>query len=288
MTRNMMSRVLVAAVAVPLVIWGAYQPPAFMAVLVLALLALCAGEFLWAEKIRLGHPLFWAGLIGVLIAGFAVTLQLSGITRVDLGFSRNPYLTALSLMLILIWLSGFYARGGGMSFSRRILRSWRFWFGLTYLLACWTSVFWIRQIECLTETNPSEFVLLFFVTIWVSDTAAMLTGKAIGKHKLTPKLSPRKTLEGSVGAIVFSGLAAYLIGMWRIPEVSAMLMIGFGVGVSVIGQAGDALQSAWKRHLKIKDSSGIIPGHGGVLDRFDALLLAAPFALTYISYVICQ
>jgi phosphatidate cytidylyltransferase len=123
-------------------------------------------------------------------------------------------------------------------------------------------------------------LLLFALVItWVADTVAYFVGRAIGKHPLAPHLSPKKTWEGSVASFAGSLLVAMVFTRWIVmplPHLLAMAAVG-----NVAGQAGDLLESAYKRSAGIKDSGSLLPGHGGVLDRIDALILAIPVVWYY-------
>jgi len=127
-------------------------------------------------------------------------------------------------------------------------------------------------------------LLLFALVItWAGDTAAYFVGRAMGKHPLAVKISPKKTWEGSVGSMVGSLVVAWAFSYWiRIPigHLLAMAVIG-----NVAGQMGDLLESAYKRSAGVKDSGGLLPGHGGVLDRIDALILCIPVIWYYLVLV---
>lgn len=116
--------------------------------------------------------------------------------------------------------------------------------------------------------------LLVFAGVWATDTLAYFIGSLLGRHKLKPSLSPGKSVEGGVGGLLGGILAAWLVG---IPlGLPAGLRLGLGLAVAVFGQAGDLAESALKRYAGVKDSGNSLPGHGGLLDRFDSTLLAAP------------
>jgi len=132
--------------------------------------------------------------------------------------------------------------------------------------------------------NP-ELVLGIFVFLWVSDTAAYLVGRGIGRTKLFERISPNKTLEGSVGGV----LSALVVGYWAMPVWCVSLDAGQWLVVaglvSVAGIYGDLLESLLKRSFGRKDSGSLLPGHGGVLDRFDSLILSAPLVYAYLRLV---
>ena len=138
--------------------------------------------------------------------------------------------------------------------------------------------------------------LSVFIFLWVNDTGAYCVGSLLGRHKLFPRISPGKSWEGSIGGAVFVLLAAWGIGWLDNMQVldtdhpstlfTGMLSIpawlGLGLVVVVFGTWGDLVESLFKRTLGIKDSGSILPGHGGMLDRFDSSLLAIPAAVVYL------
>lgn len=126
------------------------------------------------------------------------------------------------------------------------------------------------------------FFLLTVVT-WANDSAAYFVGSAIGRHHFAPSISPKKTVEGSVAGLIASALASlvYAAAMARSPWPA----MGAGLLVGLFGQAGDLFESLLKRDFAVKDSGAFLPGHGGMLDRFDSLILAAPALYYLVSYL---
>jgi phosphatidate cytidylyltransferase len=133
-------------------------------------------------------------------------------------------------------------------------------------------------------------LLTIFVLIWISDTMAYVCGRLFGKHKLWERISPKKTWEGFIGGFIFTVVAGGMIGNWILYNKhdysQELKWICVAAVISVTGMLGDLVESLFKRSIDIKDSGKILPGHGGILDRFDALLLATPFALSV--YWICD
>jgi phosphatidate cytidylyltransferase len=128
-------------------------------------------------------------------------------------------------------------------------------------------------------TEGPVLLLFALVITWVGDSAAYFVGRAVGKHALAPHLSPKKTWEGTMASFVGSLLVAVIFARWLVAPLPHLLAMA-GVG-NVAGQAGDLLESAYKRSAGLKDSGGLLPGHGGVLDRIDALILAIPVVWYY-------
>jgi phosphatidate cytidylyltransferase len=121
-----------------------------------------------------------------------------------------------------------------------------------------------------------EALLLVLIVVWASDSAQYYAGRLFGRHKLSPTVSPKKTIEGAVGGFVVGVAVMIVLGRIWLPALSIWWLAGTGTVLVALGIAGDLFESLLKRSAHVKDSSGLIPGHGGVLDRIDALLLVGP------------
>lgn len=129
-------------------------------------------------------------------------------------------------------------------------------------------------------------VIAVFVAIWVCDSAAFSVGRKLGRHKLFPRVSPNKTWEGAVAGFV-AALAVFVLARALVlPYLSVAQSLVCGSIVGVVGQVGDLAESLLKRDAGVKDSSSLIPGHGGVLDRFDSLLFVAPAMFAYLDFIV--
>jgi phosphatidate cytidylyltransferase len=128
-------------------------------------------------------------------------------------------------------------------------------------------------------------VLLLVFTIVVSDSAQYYSGRLFGRHALAPRLSPKKTIEGAIGGFVLAPVFVYVAAPYGVPAASPVATAVLGVALVAAGIAGDLFESLLKRAAAMKDSSSLIPGHGGVLDRIDALLFATPVFYLYIRWV---
>lgn len=126
-------------------------------------------------------------------------------------------------------------------------------------------------------------VIATLVTIWICDSAAYYVGRALGKHKMAPRISPKKTWEGGIGGAVFAVATMVGFRFWLLDFLSLGDAIVLGLIVGTLGQVGDLAESHFKRDAGIKDSSQLIPGHGGVFDRFDSLLFVAPLVYLYLN-----
>lgn len=128
------------------------------------------------------------------------------------------------------------------------------------------------------ETREASLTYVFYslFMIWATDSGAYFIGRAIGKRKLWPEISPNKTTEGFFGGVVSALAVAALFSVFAAMEVSVVVLLAATAFLSVFGQVGDLVESAMKRHYNVKDSGKILPGHGGMLDRFDSLLFVWP------------
>lgn len=162
-------------------------------------------------------------------------------------------------------------------------------FGVFYVAWLGSHLVLLRELPHLKGLDYSmgfSFVVVIFVVTWCYDTGAYVIGRAIGRHKIFPDISPGKTVEGVLGGLVFS-LAGILIARPIIADYLTLVQsVGLAMIASVIGQLGDLVESMIKRDVKIKDSSDTIPGHGGVLDRFDSLLFTSPLMYYFFKYFI--
>ena len=127
-------------------------------------------------------------------------------------------------------------------------------------------------------------LLAVFVTIWVNDTGAYLVGVTLGKHRLFERISPKKSWEGFFGGAIFALLSGYIFSIYY-PEISLINWLFFSEIIVVFGTFGDLTESLMKRTIEVKDSGNIIPGHGGLLDRFDSMLLAAPAIYIFLNFL---
>lgn len=129
-----------------------------------------------------------------------------------------------------------------------------------------------------------RYLIALFGSIWICDSAAYSGGKKLGKHKLAPTVSPNKTIEGAAFGLVFGVLSFWALGLVFIPELPLTYAIISGLVVGIFGQIGDLVESRFKRDAGVKDTSNLLPGHGGILDRFDSLMFVSPFLLALFYY----
>jgi phosphatidate cytidylyltransferase len=234
----------------------------------------------WQAALINGLPAF-GGLVLPLVSGYGLSvLQSAQLPFYDLTYLLIPILL-FTLMTVRAGITG------------RVLGRFRDGYGIVgmlYIDFLMTSFVWLRGlpgrivVRPFGEADRGAWLMLFVaVCVWASDTFAYFVGRGLGKHKLAPTLSPQKTVEGAVGGL----LGAMAVGAAFGPWIHLPLLHGLAVGAiaGTMGQVGDLFESALKREIGIKDFGRIMPGHGGVLDRFDSLLFVAPLAYLYLCFV---
>jgi phosphatidate cytidylyltransferase len=137
------------------------------------------------------------------------------------------------------------------------------------------------------DTDGILWIVLLLCIIFSGDTSAYYVGSYLGRHKLCPAVSPGKTIEGSIGGLVANVAIGSLVKVIFLPALPWVASITFFLVIGVLGQIGDLFESEMKRKSKVKDSGGLLPGHGGFLDRIDALLFAAPAVYFFKEYIFC-
>ncbi|OUR91424.1 phosphatidate cytidylyltransferase [Flavobacteriales bacterium 34_180_T64] len=135
------------------------------------------------------------------------------------------------------------------------------------------------------HTFTPVFLLGAFILIWINDTGAYLVGKNFGKQKLFPSVSPKKTVEGFLGGLFLSCVTSYFIAKFTTTHLDFTHWLILGIIVSVFGTLGDLVESKFKRQANVKDSGVIMPGHGGLLDRLDSIIFAAPFIYLFLRFI---
>lgn len=263
-------RIITALALIPLVfaaLW--YLPTAGIAMLVAVLMTACAWE--WSLFIPLQ-----AGARVIYTTGAVVLLMLAHPALLGWQFAQPLLLVGLLWWLLATaWLFA-YPRGFDAGRPAPWLRGL---LGYLIILPCYIG-FW--QLHSLTHGRELIFLLLFLV--WATDTGGYFAGKQLGRYKLAPNISPKKTWEGLVGGVLLALLVAAL-GNALVFDFAGLAMAGLGLVVALVSIVGDLLISMFKRQTGIKDTGNLFPGHGGALDRLDSLLSAAPVMLFICLYL---
>ncbi|MGH1363047.1 MAG: phosphatidate cytidylyltransferase [Calditrichia bacterium] len=263
---ELIKRILVAVIGAPLVIFLIISGGNYFLLLALVIGMVSLWEFytmfrqkeLFAYRVpgvvigaavlaTIALNLIWLPV--VLLLGFAILLLLS-IRKQEAIASLNAAITVSGVLYIAVFL-------GALLHLRLNFEAW------------------YPSIQ--SGYAGGKLILLAFLAIWICDIAAYFCGKAFGKHKLAPSVSPKKTIEGAVSGLVGAIATAVGIGMLLLPQLPLGDLLATGLIAGVFGQMGDLVESRFKRDAGVKDSSSLLPGHGGLLDRFDSLIFVSPF-----------
>ncbi|MBV8516485.1 MAG: phosphatidate cytidylyltransferase [Acidobacteria bacterium] len=134
--------------------------------------------------------------------------------------------------------------------------------------------------------DGAKLVFFLLLVVWMGDTGAYYFGRAFGRHKMSPRISPKKTIEGGIGGVFTSVVAAVIIHFTFFPAFPLLHAIIAGVILSIAGMIGDLTESMWKRSADVKDSGTLLPGHGGMLDRFDSIFFTTPILYCYWTLIV--
>ena len=239
---RLISGLVMAAAALGLTVWGVWP----FSLLVLAVALIVTWE--WGRVVRKNDFDLILAIHGTAVAA-AVLLAVTGLVALSL--------VVLVIAAVLAALLGFDQLG-------RISALGVFYAGLPAV-----ALIWFRA----SEPYGLVAVLFLFTVVWGTDTGAYVSGRTLGGPKLMPSFSPNKTWSGLAGGILTAALLA--LGFWlAMPELPPVWLVGLAVALALIAQAGDMMESALKRWSGVKDASGLIPGHGGFMDRVDGLIVA--------------
>lgn len=276
--KNFITRAITGVLFVAIMVAGFIQP-----LTMILLFALITGLALWE----------YTGLVNQVenvtvnrfistVAGVYFFIAIAGINS---GYIQtNAVFVPYLLTVVYLFISELYAR------NTNAINDWAYtMLGQMYIALplAMINVLAFRQSADGLTTYYFLLPLSVFVFLWINDTGAYCTGSLIGRHKLFPRISPGKTWEGSVGGGVLVVAVAAVTGYWEnrlmgMAGLSVAEWMGLGLVIVVFGTWGDLVESLFKRTLGVKDSGRMLPGHGGMLDRFDSSLMAIPAAVVYL------
>jgi phosphatidate cytidylyltransferase len=267
--RNLVERAISAVVLLPLAIWLTWVGGWPFAGLVGVAAASCAVELL-----LMAGPLRAAEWYGVAVTGL---IPLMAAVNRSGGFLPSWAGLVLSMATLLLLVILLFAHGDQGEVPARAGRVTLAWFYCGVLAA---------TLVGLRLQGGTGWVVLAFVLTWANDTTAYFAGLLFGKHKLYERVSPKKTWEGFAGGAVGSLVGALVIRATMLQELPVPAALLLGLGAAVLGPLGDFTESLLKRAAGVKDSGKLIPGHGGLLDRIDALLFVVPWVYLFLYWLV--
>lgn len=258
--KELLVRTLSGAVLVAVIIACVLVSPWTCAALGLLIVAI--GTFEMSRLQHIGNP--WLLALGELLAVGSYVLVVLGALNVMPFSGLMLLLPMLPFLMALFSITSDFKSIAAFTFGSLALLS------MPCVLMVW-----------MHELFSPKMLLLVFILLWANDTFAYLTGKLLGKHKLFSRISPGKTIEGSMGGLLFTMVGVVVFSHYA-DWLTLKAAIGMGLLAVVFGTLGDLCESMLKRQAGVKDSGNLIPGHGGILDRFDSVLFAVPFVFVYL------
>ena len=262
--RNLAVRVVTALLLFPFAVWITWLGEQWFALLVALVAALCAGELVWMFEKRLS-PTGWLGVLGA--AAFPVASWL----WTDGGKRFHDWSGVAGAAMVVALLATAMLQKGELTEAPRAAGLAALAWGYAGLLPA--------SVVALRERAGWQWVVLLFIVTWANDTLAYFTGRFLGKRPLAPRISPKKTWEGFWGGASGSVIGALVVKALFLPDLPVPAAALVGAGAAVLGPLGDLAESMLKRAAGVKDSSRLVPGHGGLLDRIDAVLFVAPWVV---------
>ncbi len=260
-------RVVSALLFLPVFYLVAWKlPPAYFTALLIAAVIVGLHEFYRMAKARGHHP---EVVLGMVLGALVV---LDYYRPLFPGWGKFS-LVAASLLAIMV----------ARLFSSRPVDGALEDIAHTVLGVFYVALLFSYQIGIRLGVNGKQWLVFLYFVIWASDIGAYSVGIPFGRHRLYEKVSPKKSMEGFVGALVASAGMALLCRIWFMPPIGMTEAVWLGLLLAVVGTIGDLTESLFKRAAGVKDSGDIIPGHGGILDRMDSMLFAAPVLYYYLS-----
>ncbi|MCP4898105.1 MAG: phosphatidate cytidylyltransferase [bacterium] len=264
------ARELVALVAIPLVVGAILFLPAWVFGIILSgALAIAAKEL-----VAMAHAagiIFWRTPVLIAVPGFLAAAWFAGVHGVGAAA-----LVALWVFPTLQLMHPMRPQGAltGMATS---------FFAVLYLGGGGACIAWIRLWP--SADAGAHLLLLFLFTIWAGDSGAYYVGKRWGRHSMSPRVSPKKTWEGIAGGVAATFIVALILQRWLHTDLAMVHLLGLAAILAVSAPVGDLIESLFKRDTQVKDSSNLLPGHGGFLDRTDSLVYSAPPVLAYLAFI---
>ena len=272
--KNFIIRALTGIAIVAVQVLCTYLSPISLAALFLLLTALAVNEFLGLlikkGEVRIGRPLIVAGSCYLFFA-----VWLNCLTEASLLALFLPYL----LFIIFCCVRELYNDDGNPIANLGAIMLSQLYVALPLSLINLLAFSDCYLYDC--SIKYYVFPLAMYVFLWLNDTGAYLCGSLLGKHKLFPRISPKKSWEGSIGGAIVAMASAVAVAHF-FPVLNVWQWIGMALVVVVAGTYGDLTESMIKRSLDVKDSGRMLPGHGGILDRLDSMLFAIPASVIYL------
>ncbi len=262
------NRSIVSTLGIPGILFFIWLGGVGFTLFITAVMVLALFEYYQIAKLKDSHPIIWIGLLASLFIAYFYykpTIELLYVFSIIITF-----------IIVTLFIELFRKKPNPTENFNITIG------GILYIPLLVGALIGIRNFDSANETH---FTFALFISIWICDSAAYLAGKKFGKKKIYPRISPNKTIVGSVAGLLFAFITYIVmdkIGFIKF-DLDIMQITILSVISGVFGQAGDFVESLFKRDAKVKDSGALLLGHGGVLDRFDSLIIASPLVYIFLN-----
>lgn len=263
--KNTAVRIAVSVVAIPVILWAVLYGHIPFMVFTLAVGMIAYYEFVRITEKKKANPQLLMGLAAILFL------------QVNEYWNITEFGIAILIIALAVLLRELFRNRGSaiMNLGTTIL-------GIFYIGLFTLTLLMIREYFPVYEQG-GYLILAMFASIWICDSAAYFGGLSLGKHRLMERVSPKKSWEGAIFGFGGAILSYYLAHIWILDFLTMTDVIVMGIITGTIGQMGDLIESLIKRDAEVKDSSALIPGHGGMFDRFDSMLFVSPAVYIYLK-----
>jgi phosphatidate cytidylyltransferase len=263
------NRSIVSTLGIPGILLFIWLGGIWFAFFILAVMMLALFEYYQLAKLKNTHPIIWAGLLASVIIAYFYYYEPN--TELIYAFS-----IIITFVIVILFIELFRKKPNPTENFNITIG------GILYIPLLVGTLIGIRKFDTAHATN---FTFALFVSIWICDSAAYIAGKKFGKKKIYPSASPNKTVVGSVAGLIFSFITYIVfdkIGFIKF-DLDIVQITILSIISGIFGQTGDFVESLFKRDANVKDSGSLLLGHGGVLDRFDSLIIASPLVYIFLN-----
>jgi phosphatidate cytidylyltransferase len=270
--QNLGVRTLISVIFGPLILWTAWQGGYWFLGLMTLIIAVALVEFYGLAEKKGSAPFRVTGVVGALVlvgAQYWAGMAGAGVALAAVAFA----------VLVATLIAGT---------DDALRRASATLLGVVYVAFLLGFLLSVRQLPLqagVAYRAAGTWLVMLFLVIWICDSAAYFLGSRYGRHKLYAEVSPGKTVEGAIAGVVFALLSAWGFHLWFVEGLRLVDSLAIGLICGVVGQGSDLVESLFKRDAGVKDSSRLVPGHGGILDRFDSEILVAPVVFFYLKFV---
>ncbi len=267
---NNATRIIVSIFAIPVILAACYFGGIYFLLFTLFIASAAFYEFVLLARNKGANANLWFGLAAIILL------------IINQSLVYIDFFSFILVIVFLLTLIELFRNKGSAILNIGTTLLGIFYIGLFSAALLSLREFYPRIDEI--YLRGGYLIISIFGAIWICDSAAYYGGTALGKHKLFPRVSPNKSWEGAIFGFIFAVITTVLAKIIVLNFLSWSTVFAIGIIIGIFGQIGDLIESLIKRDAEVKDSSGIIPGHGGIFDRFDSLLYTAPIILVYLKY----